>query len=84
MSRENIGKKILFDRFSHLLYNDKVMYAIIDSGNKQFKVSKGDVIEIELLPETEKVLFDKVLLVADGDNVSVGTPYLTKAKVAGS
>ena len=50
------------------------MYAVIETGGKQYKVSEGDVIFVEKLEaaEGEKVTFDKVLAVADGDNVTVG------------
>ena len=61
------------------------MYAVIETGNKQYKVNKGDVIEIELLgkkPE-ESVTFDHVLLVSDKDKIEVGMPYVSGAKVTG-
>ncbi|MFA4967714.1 MAG: 50S ribosomal protein L21 [Candidatus Margulisiibacteriota bacterium] len=61
------------------------MYAVIETGNKQYKVNKGDVIEIELLdkkPE-ESVTFDHVLLVSDNDKIEVGMPYVSGAKVTG-
>jgi len=61
------------------------MYAIIETGSKQYKVNKGDVIDVELLfkaPE-EKVVFDKVLLVSDIDKIEVGMPYVSGAKVTG-
>lgn len=59
------------------------MYAVIVTGGKQYKVSEGDVIFIEKL-ETEAgetVTFDKVLVVADGENVTVGTPVVEGATV---
>jgi large subunit ribosomal protein L21 len=60
------------------------MYAVIESGNKQYKVSKKDVIDVELLgvkPEAE-VKLDRVLLISDGKkDVRVGTPYLKGAHV---
>ena len=59
------------------------MYAIIKTGGKQYKVSEGDVIFIEKLDvaEGEEVKFDKVLVVADGENVTVGTPAVEGATV---
>lgn len=59
------------------------MYAIIETGGKQYKVSEGDVIFIEKLEaaEGETVTFDKVLVVADGDNVNVGAPAVDGASV---
>ncbi len=57
------------------------MFAILETGGKQYRVSEGDVIKIEKVNETETVTFDKVLMVSDGDKISVGTPYLSSAKV---
>ncbi len=61
------------------------MYAVIETGGKQYKVSEGDVIFIEKLDvaEGEEVKFDKVLVVADGDNFTVGTPAVDGAFVTG-
>ena len=54
------------------------MFAVFSSGGKQHRVTEGEVIKLELLKAEpgEAVVFDKVLLVADGDQVSVGRPYL--------
>jgi len=59
------------------------MYAVIETGGKQYKVSEGDVIFVEKLDvaEGESVTFDKVLVVADGENVNVGTPAVAGATV---
>jgi large subunit ribosomal protein L21 len=59
------------------------MYAVIETGGKQYRVAQGDVIEIEKLEVLEgaEVALDRVLLVSDGDQVRVGTPMLTGAKV---
>jgi len=57
------------------------MFAILETGGKQYRVSEGDVIKIEKVNETETVTFDKVLMVSDGDKISVGTPFLSSAKV---
>ena len=57
------------------------MYAIIESGNKQYKVTKDDVIDVELLDAKRQVTFDKVLLFSDNGNTEVGTPYVKGAKV---
>ena len=61
------------------------MYAVIETGGKQYRVQEGDVITVEKLNAEagEKVVFDKVLLMSDGKEVKVGTPYLTEA-VTGS
>lgn len=63
------------------------MYAIIEQGSKQYKVSKGDVINIELTeadPDAKTIELSKVLFVSDGQNIKVGTPYLDGAKVVAS
>lgn len=60
-------------------------FAIIETGSKQYKVSKGDKIRVEkLLGEPgATVVFDKVLLTADGEKIAVGAPYVANAKVEG-
>lgn len=61
-------------------------YAIIQTGGKQYKVSEGDMIEIELLKGIEAqgaVAFDQVLLMAGDGKVEVGTPYLSGIAVHG-
>lgn len=62
------------------------MYAVLETGGKQYKVEQGSVIFVEKLDvaEGEKVTFDKVLVVADGDNVTVGTPVVAGASVTGT
>jgi large subunit ribosomal protein L21 len=57
------------------------MFAIIESGSKQYKVKPGDILEVELLDVKDNVTFDKVLLVSNNDQTSVGTPYVNGAKV---
>jgi large subunit ribosomal protein L21 len=62
------------------------MYAIVETGGKQFRVSEGDVIRTDLL-ETEvgsSVTFDRVVLAANGDDVSIGTPVLSGVTVTGT
>lgn len=60
------------------------MYAVIKTGGKQYRVTEGQVLKVEKLEaETGAVVdFDQVLLVADGERIAVGTPYLSGAKVA--
>lgn len=62
-------------------------FAVIETGGKQYVVSAGDVVEVELLGEMEagaKVEFDKVLMTDDGAKAEVGTPYLSGKKVTGT
>lgn len=63
------------------------MYAVIEQGGKQYKVTDGDCIEIELTEvdaEATNIELDKVLFISDGENVKIGTPYLDGAKVIAS
>ena len=59
------------------------MFAVFSSGGKQHRVTEGEVIRVERLPaaDGDEVVFDKVLMVADGDAVSVGAPYVDGGKV---
>ncbi len=59
------------------------MYAVIATGGKQYLVHKGDQIKVEklALAPGKKIEFDQVLLLADGDDVSIGTPYVEGGKV---
>lgn len=60
------------------------MYAIVAAGGKQYKVREGDILRIEKIPGEvgSPVSFDQVLMVADGDNVSIGRPALEGAAVS--
>ena len=63
------------------------MYAVIEQGSKQYKVSEGDSINIDLTdvsPDAETIEIDKVLLVGNGGEVKIGTPFLEGAKVTAS
>ena len=61
------------------------MYAVIETGGKQYRVQEGDVITIEKLnvEAGDKVNFDKVLVLADDKDLKVGTPYVAGAAVTG-
>ncbi|MFA6095041.1 MAG: 50S ribosomal protein L21 [Candidatus Paceibacterota bacterium] len=59
-------------------------FAIIQTGGKQYKVSKGDVVTIEKITDKavgDKVVFDKVLLVDNGKDTTIGTPFIEGATV---
>jgi len=66
------------------------MYAVIQSGGKQYRVAPGDVLDVELFAETgeagSKVRFDQVLMVSgDGDDgLKIGSPVLSGAAVTAS
>jgi len=57
------------------------MYAIIETGGKQYRVEKSEVLDIELIDNQGSVTFDNILLLADGEKVAVGQPYVKGAKV---
>ena len=59
------------------------MYAVIESGGKQHRVEEGEVLKLEKLEIAtgEKVNFDKILMVGEGDSVKVGTPYVKGSQV---
>ena len=59
------------------------MYAVIQTGGKQYRVSEGDTLRVEKLgvDEGSEVGLEKVLMVADGDDIRVGTPYMDGGKV---
>lgn len=61
------------------------MYAIIETGGKQYRVQEGDVITVEKLDVNagDKVELDKVLVLSDDAGLKVGTPYVEGAKVIG-
>ncbi len=62
-----------------------MLFAVIETGGKQYKVSPGDTLKIEKLSDLEnkgdKITFDKVLLVSDDKEVKIGEPYVSGAKV---
>ena len=59
------------------------MYVVVETSGKQYKVSAGEIIDVDKLPFEvgEKVELDRVLLVADGEEVRVGQPTIEGAKV---
>ena len=59
------------------------MYAVIENGGKQYRVTVGQTLDVELLPTAagEKVTIERVLLVADDSGVKVGQPTVSGASV---
>ena len=59
------------------------MYAVIKSGGKQYRVSSGEKVKVEQLPAEvgSQITIDQVLMVADGDKVSIGKPLVAGATV---
>ena len=63
------------------------MYAVIETGGKQYKVAPGDVLDVEHLPvddEEATVTFERVLMVRDDNDVQVGSPLVEGASVTAS
>ena len=60
------------------------MYAVIETGGKQYRVSEGQRLKVEKIEAEAGASIDleKVLLVSDGDNVTVGRPYVDGGKVS--
>lgn len=58
-------------------------YAIIQTGGKQYRVAEGDLLDVEKLPleAGQTTIFTDVLMVADGEKVTIGTPLVEKASV---
>ena len=61
------------------------MFAVLKTGGKQYKVSQGDVIQVEKLEGNvgDKVTLDQILMVGEDDKVDVGTPILEGSQVTG-
>ena len=62
------------------------MYAVIETGGKQYRVEQGDVIDVELMElsgkDSKKITFERVLMIG-GDSPAVGTPLVAGAQVTG-
>ena len=59
------------------------MYAVIKTGGKQYRLSQGDTVRVETIDAEEgaSVEFDNILMVADGDDIKIGAPYVDGGKV---
>ncbi len=59
------------------------MYAVIVTGGKQYRVTKGETLKVEKIVAEEgaEIELDKVLMIADGDQLNIGTPELDKSSV---
>ena len=62
------------------------MYAIVETGGKQYQVEEGRYVDVELLGEEKdaKIVFDKVVMIVNGKKSKVGQPYVANAKVEGT
>ena len=59
------------------------MYAVVKTGGKQYRVSAGEKLRIEQIPAEvgQEIVLDQVLVIADGDALKMGTPFLAGAQV---
>ena len=59
------------------------MYAVIESGGKQHRVMKGEILQLEKLKAGagDEVTFDRILMVGEGQSVKIGTPYVEGGRV---
>ena len=62
------------------------MYAIVETGGKQYQMTEGRYVDIELLEDAKdaKVVFDKIVMLVNGKKSKVGQPYVAKATVEGT
>ncbi len=65
---------------------EKTMYAIVETGGKQYPVEEGRYVEVELLDaeKDSKVVFDKIVMLVNGKKSKVGQPYVAGASVEGT
>ena len=59
------------------------MYAVVETGGKQYRAMPGEYVDVERLPAEvgQQVTLDRVLMIADGENVTIGQPTVTGAQV---
>ncbi len=59
------------------------MYAVIETGGRQYRVREKETLLVDKLPVEagQEITIDKVLAVSDGENIKIGTPFVTGAKV---
>lgn len=78
-----VRKEVFPTLRSETYEGEKLMYAIIVTGGKQYKVEAGDVVFIEKLDveADSEIVFDKVIAVGSDDGIKVGAPYVDGATV---
>jgi large subunit ribosomal protein L21 len=77
--------QILNQRLKYILQEADPMYAVVNTGGKQYKVQQGEVLRIEKIPGDvgNPVTFDRVMMFSDGETVSIGQPVLDNVAVEG-
>ena len=78
--------QMIFTPYSPSKRKESTMYAIVETGGKQYQVEEGRYVDVELLGEEKdsKVVFDKVVMIVNGKKSKVGQPYVANAKVEGT
>lgn len=66
-------------------WKDEKMYAIVETGGKQYQVEEGRYVDVELLEgeKDAKIVFDKIVMLVNGKKSKVGQPYVAGASVEG-
>jgi len=80
----SVGKlRIMRDSFESVANEALIMYAVIKTGGKRYRVAAGDKLRVEKLAGDvgSDITFDQVLMLADGDNVTIGAPLVDGASV---
>jgi large subunit ribosomal protein L21 len=78
-----VDGRLVRARDGEVKIGDGMVYAVIESGGKQYKATEGEYLEVDLLPEDlgKKKVFDKVLLLVNGEDTLVGSPYLPEVSI---
>lgn len=73
-------------RYDALKLKGKEMYAIVETGGKQYQMEEGRYLKVELLDAepNSKVVFDKIVMLANGKKSKIGQPYVKGASVEGT
>jgi len=73
----------VFSYWYNSIFGGPTIYAIIETGGKQYRVTPGEVIEVDFMDQIDgaTVEIDRVLLVGDGDKTTTGNPVIEGAKV---
>ena len=85
-------RELIVCKLPHKIFNELpttnyeliyMAYAIIQTGGKQYRVAEGDILDVEklALEAGQSTTFTDILMIADGDNVSIGAPFVDQASV---
>jgi large subunit ribosomal protein L21 len=82
-SQDLLTRGLFFGLFSLPSSRETFMYAVIETGSKQYRVSAGDTLQIERLPveSGQEVTFDRVLMVNNDGKITVGAPTIANTTI---